>query len=99
MEQAYTYTDLQVVLKIDPSYCVGTLRASFEPSTGEAVEVTTSTYNTSSGEVTVSLTQAQTAKLFGVVAVQLNGFKSSKRWASKKCYFQMGENGIARTLS
>ena len=34
MEQAYTYTDLQVVLKIDPSYCVGTLRASFEPSTG-----------------------------------------------------------------
>lgn len=98
MEQAYTYTDLQVVLKIDPTYCTGTLYATFEPSTGETVEVTTTSY-TSAGLVTVSLTQAQSAKLFGVVAVQLNGFLNSKRWASKKCYFQMGENGITRTLS
>lgn len=99
MEQAYNYTDLQVVLKIDPMYCTGTIYATFTPSTGGSVEVTTTNYNTTTGEVTVSLTQSQTSGLYGVIAAQLNGFLNSKRWASKKVYFQMGENLIGRTLS
>ena len=99
MEQAYNYTDLQVVFKIDPMYCTGTIYASFSASTGGSVEVTTTSYNTTTGEVTVSLTQAQTVYLYGIITAQLNGKLNSKRWASKKVYFQMGENLIQRTLS
>ena len=99
MEQAYNYTDLEVVLKIDPAYCTGTIYASFTPSTGQAVEVTTTNYDVNTGEVFISLTQAQSKNLYGIVAVQLNGFLNSKRWASEKCYFTCGDNLIARTLS
>lgn len=97
--QAYTYTDLQIVLKIDPAYCTGTLKAAFEPSSGSPVEVDTTDYDANTGEVLVSLTQAQTANLHGIVAVQLNGFLNGLRWASEKCYFQCEKNLIGRTLS
>ena len=99
MAQAYTYTDLQVVLKIDPAYCTGTLYASFAPSSGTPVEVTTTDYNAETGEVLVALTQAQSANLHGIVGVQLNGFLNSKRWASEICYFRCDSNLIGRTLS
>ena len=99
MEQAYNYTDLQVVLKIDPQYCTGTIKAAFQPTFGQAVEVDTTDYNPSTGEVLVSLTQAQSANLHGIVAVQLNGFLNSKRWASEICYFRCGNNLIGEVLS
>lgn len=98
-EQAYNYTDLQVVLKIDPEYCVGTLRACFEPASGTAVEVTTTDYNAATGEVLISLTQAQSVNLHGIVALQLNGFLAGARWASEKVYFNCGNNLIERILS
>ena len=99
MEQAYNYTDLQVVLKIDPQYCTGTIKAAFQPTFGQAVEVDTTDYNPSTGEVLVSLTQAQSANLHGIVAVQLNGFYNSLRWASKQVFFRCGNNLIGRVLS
>ena len=96
---AYNYTDLQVVLKINPVYCTGTLYAKFEPSSGTGVEVTTTDYNPSTGEVLVSLTQAQSATLHGIVSLQLNGFYNSLRWASKKVFFRCDNNLIGRVLS
>ena len=50
------------------------------------------------GEVNVSLTQAQTANLQGIVGIQLNGFKDSKRWASEVCYVSVVDNLIGRVL-
>ena len=75
MADIYTYTDLLVTFVIDPDYCTGTLYAAFTPSSGTPVEVTTTDYNAVTGEVNVSLTQAQTAGLHGIVGIQLNGFK------------------------
>ena len=98
-EQAYNYTDLQVVLKIDPVYCTGTLKAAFTPSSGTSVEVDTTDYNPSTGEVLVSLTQAQSANLHGIVTLQLNGFYNSLRWASKQVFFRCDNNLIGRVLS
>lgn len=97
--QAYTYTDLDFTFVIDPDYCTGTIYAAFVPSSGTGVEVTTTNYNAVTGEVTVSLTQAQTATLYGIVAIQLNGIKNSKRWASDIVYVSIGNNLIGRTLS
>ena len=97
--QAYTYTDLMVVLKIDPQYCVGTIYANFSPSSGTPVEVTTTDYNPSTGEVLVTLTQAQTANLYGIVTVQLNGFLNGNRWASEQVVFLSGNNLLGRVIS
>ena len=99
MADIYTYTDLLVTFVIDPDYCTGTLYAAFTPSSGTPVEVTTTDYNAVTGEVNVSLTQAQTAGLHGIVGIQLNGFKDSKRWASEICYVRILDNLIGRTLS
>lgn len=98
MADIYTYTDLLVTFVIDPDYCTGTLYAAFTPSSGTPVEVTTTDYNAVTGEVNVSLTQAQTANLHGIVGIQLNGFKDGERWASEICYVRVGDNLIGRVL-
>ena len=95
---SFTYTDLQVILKIDPTYCAGTLRVAFETS-NEVVVVDTTEYNPHTGDVSVRLTQAQSAKLYGIVAVQVNGFLNGARWASEKCYFRCDNNLIRRALT
>lgn len=97
--QAYTFTDLSVVLKIPPEYCTGTLYVTFSPSSGTPVTVTTTNYNASTGEVSVTLTQAQSAGLHGIVGVQINGLLNSERWASEICYFQCGNNLYEEVLS
>ena len=98
IQQAYTYTDLQIVFKIDPIYCTGTIYAGFEPAVGTPIEITSSDMNPETGEILISLTQAQTEEMHGVVAVQLNGFLNGARWASEKCYFRCGNNTIRRIL-
>ena len=98
MADIYNYTDLQVTFVIDPEYCTGTIYAAFVPSSGIPVEVTTTDYNAVTGEVNVSLTQAQTANLQGIVGIQLNGFKDSKRWASEVCYVSVVDNLSGRVL-
>lgn len=98
MEQLYNYTDLLVTFVIDPEYCTGTLYAAFAPTFGQVVEATTTDYNAVTGEVNVSLTQAQTANLHGIVGIQLNGFKDGERWASEICYVRVGDNLIGRVL-
>ena len=97
--QVYNYTNLALTLKIDPEYCTGTIYVSFSPASGIPVEITTQNYDAGTGEINVELTQAQSAGLNGIVAIQANGFKNSKRWATQKAYIQCDQNLIDRVLS
>ena len=99
MIEAFNYTDLQAVFTIDPAYCTGTLYAAFEPSTGTKVEVATTSYNTTTGEVFATISQSDSVNLYGIVAAQLNGIKGGKRWASEKFYFEVGKNIIDRVVT
>ena len=99
MLEGYNYTDLIVVVQIDPTYCTGTLRASLESVSGGSVELSTLNYNVVNGEVVIALTQVQSAALYGVTAIQIHGFLSGARWASKKVYVVIGKNGISRELT
>ena len=98
--QAFTYTDLAVILRIDPEFCTGTIYASFDSSSGEGrIKKTVADYNPHTGDVLVLLTQAETKKLRGIVTVQLNGFLNGMRWGSQQCYFTSDDNLLEEVLT
>ena len=97
--QAYNYTDLMIAMQIPPEYCTGTLKVTFSPSSGTPVSVDTTDYDSSTGIVIATLTQAQSANLHGIVGVQINGFLNSMRWASEIAYFQCDNNLYEEILS
>ena len=98
---AYTYTDLTLKMKIDPRWLEdgGTVYVGLEPSTGTAIEVTTTEFDTNTGIITVTLTQAQTAQLNGITTVQVNGFLDGARWATEKVVIRVDQNVIRRVIS
>ena len=98
---AYTYTDLTLKLKIPPQWLADAdeVYVGLQPNNGEAVEVTTSDFSTETGIISVTLTQAQSAKLFGVVQVQANGFLDGARWATEKKPIYVDQNTIRRVIS
>lgn len=98
---AYTYTDLTVKLKIDPGWLAdnGTIYVGLQPTHGTTVEVTASNVNTSTGVITATLTQAQSATLFGRVWIQANGFLNGARWATEAIPVTIRKNTIERVIA
>lgn len=98
---AYNYTDLTVIMTIDPKWLAdgGTVYAGLEGLGGNAVEVETTTYNTETGAIVADFTQAQTSQIQGVAYVQCNGFLNGKRWASEKKKIFVGTNTIRRIIN
>ena len=98
--QAYTYTDLSVILRIDPEFCTGMIYASFASTSGDGkIKKTVTDYNPHTGDVLVLLTQAETKKLRGIVTVQLNGFLNGQRWGSQQVYFTSDDNLLEEVLT
>ena len=98
---AYTYTDLTVKLKIDPAWLADSTKVwvALQSVNGEAVEVETTNFSTSTGVITATLTQAQSAKLFGMTYVQANGFLDGERWATEKQTIYVDQNTIRRVVT
>ena len=98
---AYNYTDLTVIMTIDPSWLAdgGTVYVGLESIGGNAVEVTTTDYNPTTGVIVATFPQNVTAQLGGVSWVQCNGFLNGARWASEKRKIFIGTNTIRRAIN
>lgn len=98
---AYTYTDLTIKLKIDPLWLAdsATVFVSVQPQNGETVEVETSDIDTTSGVISATLTQTESAKLFGWCRVQANGFLNGERWATEVKRIYIEQNTIRRVIA
>lgn len=98
---AYTYTDLTLKMKIDPKWLADAseVYVGLESANAPTVEVTTTEFDTATGIITATLTQAQTAKLNGVTKVQVNGFLDGARWATEKVAIRVDQNVIRRVIA
>ena len=98
---AYTYTDLTVKLKIDPLWLAdaSSVFVGFQPQNGEAIEVETTDFSTTTGVITATLTQTQSSKLFGWCKVQANGFLNGERWATEAKRIYIDQNTIRRVMT
>lgn len=98
---AYTYTDLTIRMKIDPRWLAdaSAVYVGLESTNALPIEVTTTDFDTTTGIITATLTQAQTAELNGVTKVQCNGFLNGARWATEKVPIRVDQNVIRRVIS
>ena len=98
---AYTYTDLTIKMKIDPGWLAdqGTIYVGLQPTHGTTVEVEATSADPVTGVITCTLTQAQSAKLFGRVWIQANGFLNGARWASEAVPVTIRKNTIERVIA